>query len=474
MKKIVLAFLFVITSFSLFAQKEDYIWLTGYSSNTIDSTFGGTRIDFNTEPPTVSYEFREMDFFLASASICDTAGNLLFYTDATTVMNSNNQIIENGEELGLNPYHRSRALMGLGVPQVSLIFRYPGSDSNYIIIHEELSDEEIGDAGTSIPNCYYSILNKNSTLENFSVIGKNINIISDTLTYGKMTATRHANGRDWWILIGEYDTNNYYTVLLTNNGIEEIFQQSLGDIPVIGLAGQSVFFPDGSKYAHKGAFYFTEPGSIDIYNFDRCTGLLSNSLHIPIDTTEEGFIDGGLGGLAFSPNSELLYHSRDVRLEQYNLLADDIPGSVDTIASYDGFQDPITNVPTNYGLAQLAPNDKIYVATTGNTRYMHIIHNPNERGPACNVEQHGLQLATFNDWSVPNHPNYRLKALIGSPCDTIRPIAAFITTVSVIPYLRMSLNEYQQSGIGPLAMAAAAICKTPNTRTPKAAPTKSA
>ena len=55
----------------------------------------------------------------------------------------------------------------------------------------------------------------------------------------------------------------------------------------------------------------------------------------------------------------------------------------------------------------------------------HIIHNPNERGTAANVEQHGLQLATFNDWSVPNHPNYRLKALIGSPCDTIRPIAAF-------------------------------------------------
>ena len=41
------------------------------------------------------------------------------------------------------------------------------------------------------------------------------------------------------------------------------------------------------------------------------------------------------------------------------------------------------------------------------------------------VEQRGVEFPRNNDWSVPNHPNYRLKALVGSPCDTLRPIAAF-------------------------------------------------
>ena len=407
-----------------YGQKEDYIWLTGYSSNTIDSTFGGTRIDFNTEPPTVSYEFREMDFFLASASICDTAGNLLFYTDGSTVVDGQNNILENGEGLGPHPYNQSFALSGMPLSQGSIILNYPGSeDSLYLILHEELSDESIYDTDISVFNLFYTTVLNNSS--EVLVKERNQPILSDTLSFGSVTSTRHANGKDWWILIPKYKSNLYYTILVGNGGIESIFEQSIGMNIISAIAGQAVFSPSGSKYARYGVDLFTEPGQIDLYDFDRCTGLLSNSLHIPIDTTEEGFIDGAFGGLAFSPDSELLYHSRDRRIEQYDLRATDIIGSVDTIAFYDGFQDPITAVPTNYGLAQLGPNGKIYVATTGNTRFMHIIHNPNERGPACNVEQHGLQLATFNDWSVPNHPNYRLKALIGSPCDTIRPIAAF-------------------------------------------------
>jgi len=427
MKKILLFLFLVIISASLYAQKEDYIWLTGYSSNTIDSTFGGTQIDFNTEPPTVSYVFLGIEhFYLSDASISDREGNLLFYSDGIKVASNNHQILENGDNLGPNEFHQSWYDIGLPLPQGTMILPYPGqADSLYFLFYSEMSNEQIGDSQFSVPNFLYSTIKTGTENNSITVQEKNVVIISDSLSYGKISGTRHANGRDWWILIGEVLTNNYYTILITNNGIEEIFKQSIGSIPIFGTAYQSIFSSNGTKYARAGTFYFSEPGQIDIYDFDRCTGLLSNPLHIPIDTTEEGFVDGAFGGLAFSPDSELLYHSNYWKIVQYDMLASDIRASADTIVNYDGFQDPITGVPTNYGLAQLAPNGKIYVATTGNTRYMHIIHNPNERGTACDVEQHGLQLATFNDWSVPNHPNYRLKALIGSPCDTIRPLAAF-------------------------------------------------
>ncbi|MBL0074056.1 MAG: hypothetical protein IPP34_20565 [Bacteroidetes bacterium] len=40
-----------------------------------------------------------------------------------------------------------------------------------------------------------------------SVILKNYPIISDTLNCGKITATRHANGRDWWVVCHRVNTN---------------------------------------------------------------------------------------------------------------------------------------------------------------------------------------------------------------------------------------------------------------------------
>ena len=425
MKKILFFLFLTITASSLFAQREDYIWLTGYDNNPFDTIFGGTRIDFSTEPPTVSYEFREMDFFLSDASICDAEGNLLFYTDGTTVVDSEHNILENGNGLGPHPYNQEFAIVGMPLSQGTIILNYPGSnDSLYIILHEELTDEPVYDKDASVFNFLYTTVSNN--INGVQIVEKNQLIVSDTLSLGSITATRHANGRDWWVLVPKYKSNIYYTIQLGNNGIEDVFQQTIGLDIISDIAGQAAFSPSGEKYSRYGVSKFAEPGQIDIYDFDRCTGMLNNFLHIPIDTTEAGFVDGGFGGIAFSPNSELIYHSRNERVEQYDLLANDIIGSVDTIAFYDEFTDPLAGLPTLFGLAQLAPNGKIYIATSSTTRYMHIIHNPNERGELCNIEQHGFELSTFNKWSVPNHPNYRLKALIGSPCDTIRPLAAFI------------------------------------------------
>jgi hypothetical protein len=58
---------------------------------------------------------------------------------------------------------------------------------------------------------------------------------------------------------------------------------------------------------------------------------------------------------------------------------------------------------------------------------LHVIHSPDEPGEACQYQQHGITLPTYNSKSIPNHPNYRLGPLDGSPCDTLgldnRPVA---------------------------------------------------
>ena len=48
---------------------------------------------------------------------------------------------------------------------------------------------------------------------------KNIFIIQDTLTLGRLTGVKHANGRDWWIMIHRYYSDEYYKLLVTPDKI---------------------------------------------------------------------------------------------------------------------------------------------------------------------------------------------------------------------------------------------------------------
>lgn len=61
------------------------------------------------------------------------------------------------------------------------------------------------------------------------------------------------------------------------------------------------------------------------------------------------------------------------------------------------------------------------------TPYLHVINNPDLPGDNCDVCQHCVALPSWNSFSMPNFPNYRLGYLEGSPCDTLRqpPTAAF-------------------------------------------------
>jgi len=48
-----------------------------------------------------------------------------------------------------------------------------------------------------------------------------------------------------------------------------------------------------------------------------------------------------------------------------------------------------------------------------------VIHNPDEPGLACNMEQHGIALDRYFSNSLPNHPNYHLGPVDGSVCDSL-------------------------------------------------------
>ncbi len=415
--KTLLLIVSIIGSFQLllFAQnapdgKRDYNWMFGYENYPPD--WGGTRLNFNQIPPTTSNNTLALFLCFTDASISDTNGNMLFYTNGMYVANANHQLMPNGDSL--NPGDLFNYYQGYGyrLIQGALIIPLPGSDSLYLIIHEKLvwSNQYF----TLATDLSYSLVDMSLDNGLGDVIQKNVIVNSDTFDMGLITATRHANGRDWWILIPEFLHNRYYRYLVCPQGIILDGVQTIGIASYKNELGQACFSPDGTKYVRYGAPNFNVPFRLDVFDFDRCTGLLSNYRNL-------WYVDNaGALGIAISPNSRFMYTSAQTRVDQYDLWAADIAASRVTVALYDGFIDPLFSLgKTYFFMAQLAPDNKIYICTSNGTHYLHVINQPDLPGLLCNVTQHSQYLNTFNASSLPNFPNYRLGALPCSECDTL-------------------------------------------------------
>jgi hypothetical protein len=391
-----------------FGQGVNNVWLLGYSSS-YGLPCGGTRIDFSSGSPDTSYEYRDMNFRDCNASIGDSLGRLLFYTNGVYIANNLGDTMSNGSGLNPSSYTTSWSPVGLRIPQGDVIIRVPGSAHLYYLFHETL---EFTTTTFHTFQLLYSLVDMSLDNSNGVVIQKNIAILQDTLVTGGITACKHANGRDWWLITHQFNTSVWYTMLVTPYGIQGPYSQNIGSVMTENYLNQTSFSPDGSKFACYQAI-----SDLDIYDFDRCSGLLSNNVHID-------FTDTSSGGLAFSANSKMLYVSAEFYVYQFDLTSANVANSLDTVGILDNFSDPAPPFYTTFYLSQLAPDGKIYINTGNSTRYLHIINKPDSLGVACDLQQHSLRLPTFNGFTIPNHPNYFLGALGGTICDSLPTIVS--------------------------------------------------
>jgi hypothetical protein len=75
--------------------KRDNIWMFGYLNSA--PNWGGTCVNFNQNPPNAFYVSQGINLDVTDASISDTNGNLIFYTNGMHVANANHQIMPNGD-----------------------------------------------------------------------------------------------------------------------------------------------------------------------------------------------------------------------------------------------------------------------------------------------------------------------------------------------------------------------------------------
>jgi hypothetical protein len=399
MKRAVYIVIWLLLCNSAYAQFYNHDWLIGYGNWTNKG-----RIVFDSSSYIFSVEQRKMGFIGTQGNICDAQGNFLMSSNGVWIANANNDTMLNGT--GLNPgYFVNGWPNGLLIINGNLFIPTPGDSLGYTLFHQT-------EVNSNSTNCNLSYSTVDISLDNNlgGVVSKNNLILNDSLSWG-ITACKHANGRDWWVIAMKDSSDSVKVVLYTKNGIEQIATYSLNFFPhPFGNVSQICFNEAGDLFSYNT---YDNPvdrnSSVILCNFDRCTGNFSNTRVIPIASGEY------IWGMSFSPSGEFLY----VNTSTYIFQITTTTLTIDTVATYDGFSFPIPSAATTFKAQYLAANGKIYLTSGNGVQHLHEINYPDSAGLACDVQQHAVSLGVWHFRAVPNHPNYNLGPVVGSVCDTL-------------------------------------------------------
>lgn len=399
---LVLALLYSFTSFS---QKELNVW-----------TFGiGAGLDFNSGSPVpIITAFNNEN---GSASICDTSGQLLFYTDGNIIYNQNHNPMPNG--IGLLPQN------GLGIvspaTQPAVIAGVPGEENKYFVF--SLEDKSHGSQG----RLYYSIVDMDLAGGLGDVVPGQEAVLLDAALSGKMTVVA-GNNFDIWLMvhssihIGTPVHNQWKAYRITTSGIEPpVISELLGN-PDVYRSEVIRFSPDRKRMVASctgtiGGGNNWAGNLLLLFDFDPTTGKLSNQKILGNSLSYGTFNFGanyGTGGVCFSPDNSKLYVSMSTasggRIIQYDHVNTDnmadILSSAQLIYIHPSFSSMFQWFASTE--IRLGPDNKIYVGrgplygSAFNT--LHVINNPNEAGSACNFTPDVITLAagTINKVGLPN------------------------------------------------------------------------
>ncbi len=311
-------------------------------------------LSFNTSPPTTVTGY-SIHTYEGCAVISDSMGGLLFYTDGVSVWNKLHQVMPNGT--GLQGHSSSS--------QSAIIIPAPGTPGVYYIV----TAPEIN----TIDPMSYSIVDVGLNGGLGGVVVKNALLLVNSLE--KVSAVRHQNGTDYWVVAHEYGNANFRSYLVTQGGINtNAIVSTVGNAvtDTMNKLGIIKISPCGTQLAmtNHGLQGFI-PSTLELFNFDNGTGVVSNAMQVCSSLN-------GIYGLEFSPDNSKLYMAYILPgvIVQYDITSGNlatIVASADTIGQSSSYLDAM----------QTGPDGKIYVAKY-NSLSLGCITNPNLSGIASN------------------------------------------------------------------------------------------
>jgi hypothetical protein len=422
--KYLLFFLFLLTlDVHLCSQpgydiKRDYVWIFGGKKANVDSTIH-TYLDFRYDTMTLNFRTgKGHNLFQTNASICDTAGNFLFFSNGCVLVDSSFKYIPGASIINNGPFWAENCESNYpditdGYVFVNGCWILPVAEKKFKVLYADQNNNNYHTSGIR----YSTVIQDEQTVQ---LRGNNVDkyLIESDLSPEKRAIVRHANGRDWWFVNNSYASKDFFVSYIDSS--ENVYEPQKYDFPELPLqkftgGGQSVFSPDGTIYT-----CFDPRNFCQIYDFNRCTGELSNvRLVYPLLSYDSIF---SVTGCAISPNSRFLYLMTRSIITQYDLQAINIEASAIIVATRDSWSWIVNgvNYDPSFYQSQLGPDGKIYVFNAANRFTFAVIESPDSMGLACNVIQHKY---FFPEGGAvrqpPRFPNFRLGAMTGSPCDTI-------------------------------------------------------
>ena len=419
MKKSILFFLFI--PYLCFSQNRNSVWVFGDSAG----------IDFSNLSNPIPFS-SGMDGRGSCASIADTNGALLFsaFTNATSdwstlVKTSIHSNMLNGDLITGAAWYNELVIV-------------PRDSNKYFLVSY----------GSDVPNnegLYYSIVEMNLNSGLGAVTIKNIQINPNRIA-DCITAVKHGNGRDWWVIAKLSDAsisfhNRFFKYLITEDSIIDYSFQDFNDARD-GDAQKIIWNSSYDKFMN-----INVGGYMSEFGFDRCDGSISLIRNIFTEQSSNYnrlFWDG-----AYSPSGNVFYVSTkfwfgvdSIYLLQLDLNSANIQGTMDTL--------DLALPPVHNAAVRLAPDNKIYFTRwylcnspqfycfpyPDSVRNIYnenlsVVNSPDSLGSACNFQSYSFYLGGKRTYlGLPNNPKYDLGTLQGSSCDTL--------SVNIITYSKQN------------------------------------
>ena len=356
-----LLFFFLSNSYCNAQGKEANIWYFGVNAG----------ITFSTTPPS-SLSNSQMNTWEGCASISNNQGQLLFYTDGIKVWNANHQIMPNGQGLLGHP----------SATQSGVIVPHP-SDTNLYYLFTVPAEADLD-------GLRYNLIDMSLSSGLGNIVGGMKNKYLYATTTERITAVRHANNSDIWVITHDWGTSVFRIYLIDDGGLNETpITQSIGSVHD-GDTDNTIGYMKVSSDGHKIALAKNEDGILEVFDFNNSTGELSNYV-----TTLLGEYPG-IYGIEFSPDNSKIYFTVSPTKGLYQVqVADLISGQVYEDAIY------IAETISSPGALQLGSDGIIYVSCIGQFSLQAVL-NPNATDTACNYQEPFIPLDSECYWGLPN------------------------------------------------------------------------
>ncbi len=414
---------------------RDINWLSGSST----MQFFCTLIKFE-DPQAKKYKVKNnkpSNVGAYNAMISNNAGKLLLYGNGCTISDSTFDVIENG--YGINDIsaaafsdcYQYPVLGHRGWMQDCLFIPCDDKDSCFLYIYKPRNKyDPLKPYVDKIAMA--KIIRKSDG--NYKVATKDSVFYNKPNTVSGLNLIKKANSNQWWLTSSADSADAILIFEIEGAMFKGVKKQYFKQIkPEEDNCVSVKFSPDGNLYAKYDVPLDSANCWVRLFSFDRAIGEFTylQSWKVPMQKSLSG-------GVEFSGSGRFLYVSAATKIFQYDLWAADIPGSVETVAEYDGFQE--LGFAGNFFYPQRAPDCRIYINSSSSLRYLHYIDKPEVKGIGCDVMQHALELYEWHSGSIPYYPNYRLDT--GCPvCDSTIALPDPVATYSV-PVSRGYIKVY--------------------------------